>query len=172
MCGLFYLLRYDLFMKILLMMMILLTSCAHQQTISRPIVEAIEEVSISELKLNDVEARVDTGALASTIHANKMKFIDRDNKTYVQFEFCHEEACSKEKYEKEVLAFASVKSSNGKSSKRPIISLEVEIKGKKIKAHFTLYNRSKMTYPILIGRDLLSGIFYVNPDVEEKIEIP
>lgn len=155
-------------MKTTFLYLLIFVSCAHH----RPLVEAIEEVDIPELNLIEIEARVDTGALASTIHANNIMFFERDGKTFVQFEFCHEEACSKEKYEKEVLAFASVKSSNGKSSKRPIISLNVQIKTKNIKAHFTLYNRSKMTYPILIGRDLLSGIFYVNPDVEEKIEIP
>lgn len=155
-------------MKILLALFLL--GCTSM--VSRPLVNSLEEVDFLELDLKEVEVRIDTGAMASTLHASEMKFFTEQDGTYVEFKSCHNNACSEKKYKRKVLAFASVKSSNGRVSKRPIIKLSISLKGQTVSGHFTLYDRSKMNYSALIGRDMLTGHFYVNPDVEDKIEIP
>ena len=108
--------------------------------VSRPIVNSIEDIDFIELNLKEVEVRIDTGAMASTLHATNLKFFTEVDGTYVEFKSCHDNACSEEVYKQKVLAFASVKSSNGKTSKRPIIKLSIKLKGKTMSGHFTLYN--------------------------------
>ena len=46
---------------------------------------------------------------------------------------------------------------------RPIIEAEVMIAGKKVKGEFTLSDRSNMKYPILIGQDILTKGFIIDP---------
>ncbi|PIN73224.1 hypothetical protein COV20_03255 [Candidatus Woesearchaeota archaeon CG10_big_fil_rev_8_21_14_0_10_45_16] len=56
-----------------------------------------------------------------------------------------------------------VKSASG-VGKRPIVKAEVIIDGKNIEGEFTLVDRSHMTYPILIGQNILKkGEFLIDP---------
>ena len=55
-----------------------------------------------------------------------------------------------------------VTSSNGQSQERYKIRLLVKLKGKKVRAWFTLADRSTQVYPVLIGRNVLAGKFIVD----------
>lgn len=56
-----------------------------------------------------------------------------------------------------------VKSSHG-VSKRPLVEIKVKIDGKTLWGSFTLAERTHMTYPILIGQNILKkGEFLIDP---------
>lgn len=55
-----------------------------------------------------------------------------------------------------------VKSSTGHSEMRVSVLLSVQLAGRKVKAEFTLADRSDMKFKVLIGRKLLRGKFLVN----------
>ncbi|MCK4589395.1 MAG: ATP-dependent zinc protease [Nanoarchaeota archaeon] len=56
-----------------------------------------------------------------------------------------------------------VKSSLG-VSKRPVIEIKVKVDGKTLKADFTVAERSYLTYPVLIGQNILrGGKFIIDP---------
>ena len=56
-----------------------------------------------------------------------------------------------------------IKSSHG-SSLRPVVEAEIKIKGEKIKTQFTLADRKRMKYKILIGVNTMRcGNFLVDP---------
>lgn len=56
-----------------------------------------------------------------------------------------------------------VKSASG-VKKRPLVMVKVEIKGKVIEEEFSLADRSHMTYPALIGQNVLKeGRFLIDP---------
>lgn len=55
-----------------------------------------------------------------------------------------------------------VKNANG-NKLRPIVEVEILIAGKKIKSEFTLADRSHMKYPILIGQNILTKGFIIDP---------
>lgn len=61
-----------------------------------------------------------------------------------------------------ILKTRYVKNAHG-NKLRPIIEAEVMIAGKKIKAEFTLSDRSNMKYPILIGQNILIKGFIIDP---------
>jgi len=64
-----------------------------------------------------------------------------------------------------ILRTKYVKNANG-NKLRPIIEVEIEIAGKKLKGEFTLADRSHMKYPVLIGQNILKQGFIIDPTFE------
>lgn len=121
-----------------------------------------EKISIPMFEIKDIESKIDTGAYTSSIDCSeielfndgktlKFKVLDKDNTHYVDNWYIFE------KWSK-----TDVTSSNGQKEERYMITVEIEIDGIKIDSDFTLTNRSKMTYPILIGRKTIPRGWYVD----------
>jgi hypothetical protein len=69
-----------------------------------------------------------------------------------------------------------VKSAHGEKL-RPVVRAEVVVKGKTIEAKFTLADRQKMKYQVLIGQNILKKNFLVDPGMRadtptKKEDIP
>ena len=62
-----------------------------------------------------------------------------------------------------VLRTKLVKSSHGQSY-RPVIKASIRIGGRRIRARFTLANRSFLKYKVLIGQNILKKRFVIDPD--------
>jgi len=58
-----------------------------------------------------------------------------------------------------------IRSSHG-NSLRPVVSATIELGGKKITADFTIYNRAHMKYKILVGQNILTEGFLIDPNKE------
>jgi hypothetical protein len=128
-----------------------------------------ETVSLPELGLSDLNARIDTGAATSSLHCHKIKKI-RSEEGISKIEFyvldpAHPEYNS-QKYTFEKYGVRNVKSSNGITQKRYLIKTKIRFGEKLYRIEFTLADRSEMTYPILIGRQFISKKFLV--DVSKK----
>jgi hypothetical protein len=93
-------------------------------------------------KEEKIVARIDTGATASSMDiklAAKLKLGP-------------------------VIKTKIVKSASG-IKKRPIIKVKVKINGDIIEEEFTLADRSYMTYPLLVGQNILKkGNFLIDPN--------
>jgi hypothetical protein len=59
--------------------------------------------------------------------------------------------------------------SSGKSSSRPVLSATIEIGGKTFATEVNVADRSRMAFPVLIGRNILRGNFVV--DAEKNAEM-
>lgn len=116
------------------------------------IIGAFEKVSFPDFGLKDVVAKVDTGAYSGALHATGIKEIILPT---------GEKAVSFLPYGKqprtEVGAFAKkyVKSSNGSSELRYVITTTVVIRGVQYPIHISLSDRSNMRKGILLGRRFL-----------------
>ncbi len=62
-----------------------------------------------------------------------------------------------------VLRTKLVKSSHGQSH-RPVIKASVKIGSRRIRARFTLADRSNLKYKVLIGQNILKKRFIIDPD--------
>jgi alpha-L-glutamate ligase-like protein len=114
------------------------------------IVNGIEMVKVyaKEKKSKKIKARIDTGALRSSIDrelAEDMGLLGPSNILWQR------------KY--------AYRSAGGRQS-RPVIGLTFRLAGRKIKTSASVANRSKMSTPLLIGRQDLSG-FLINPEEKE-----
>lgn len=56
-----------------------------------------------------------------------------------------------------------IRSSNG-VQKRPLVETEIQINGLKKKTHMTITDRSRMSFKLLIGTDLLKQGFIIDPE--------
>ena len=124
-----------------------------------------EKISILDLELFDLDAKVDTGADSNAIHCDDIRI---DNDGFVHFHLLDEIHPSYHTKEMKLPlhSIKKVRSSNGELQERPSIKVTVEFFGKKYKTIVSLTSRADMKFPMLIGRKFLSGKFLV--DVEQE----
>lgn len=143
----------------------------------KQIVGIIEPVSIKGF-VNDVPAKVDTGADRSAIWASDIH-IDKNGLLKFKLFDVGSPYYNGEVLEKDQYSVVKVRSSNGTEELRYQIELTVIMAGRRLKTFFNLSDRSKNKYKILIGRRTLKGKFLVDvskgwdknskPIVSEKV---
>jgi hypothetical protein len=124
-----------------------------------------EWISLPELGIDRIKAKIDTGAKSSSIHAFDVEFFNLRRKKMVRFKVHPNEGdiATVVTAEARLIEERVVKNSGGTESNRPVIETKVEIHGKIVTAEITLASRDSMGYRMLIGRSALKG-FLVNPD--------
>ena len=124
-----------------------------------------EIVSILDLELFDLDAKVDTGADSNSLHCDDI-FIDDEK--FVHFTLLDEvhPAYHGKKIKMPLYKLKKVKSSNGSVQLRASIKVDMLFFGRKYKTVISLTDRSDMKYPMLIGRKFLTGRFLVDVSLE------
>ncbi len=85
------------------------------------------------------EGRIDTGATSSSIDSRIVANLDLGP----------------------VVSIKKVRNAHG-DSLRPVIEVDIVLKNKKLTARFTVADRSKMKYDVLIGRNILKDNFLID----------
>jgi len=118
----------------------------HQKVNGKIIVYLTEKVNLTSWdgKKKEFIAKIDTGATKSSIDINLAERLKLGP----------------------VIRSKVVKSAHG-NQLRPIIEAEIILADKKIKAEFTLADRSHLRYQVLIGVNILKDGFLVNPSKKE-----
>lgn len=133
----------------------------------KQIIGRAEQVFLPELG-QTVHARIDSGARTSAIWASYAQ-VEGDKLAVVFFGEGHPAYTGKKhyftSYSREI-----VRSSNGHEEKRFLIKLLVVLKKRKIRASFTLANRSTQVYPVLVGRNILRGKFIVDVQLGDTLK--
>lgn len=131
----------------------------------KKIIGTREVISILDLDLYDLDAKVDTGADSNALHCDDI-FIDENN--IVHFKLLDEihPAYNGKQISIPLYQMKKVRSSDGKVQHRPSIKVKVKFFDKKYTTIISLTNRSDMKYPMLIGRKFLINRFIV--DVSQK----
>lgn len=128
-----------------------------------------ELVSLPQLDIDNIEAKIDTGAYTSAIHCSNIheetmpdgsKIIALDLLDPSHPQYNHKKLKFKE-YD-----LREIKSSFGEVQERYVIRTRIKFFNEEIEAEFSLSDRSDMKYPVLIGRKLLKNRFIV--DVARK----
>jgi hypothetical protein len=122
---------------------------------------------------SDVPAKIDTGAYSSSVWVSSV--LEQDGElSFVLFDKSSPAYTGKvirtKKYQT-----VSIENSFGHSETRFGVNLTVRFCGKKFKTFFTLSDRSRKIYPVLIGRKLLKNRFIVDtalghPIADEETE--
>mgnify|MGYP002623326450 CR=1 FL=1 len=124
-----------------------------------------EWVSLPELGVEAIQAKVDTGADSSSLHAFNQERFQRDGVEWIRFEIHPKKRARKPVIECEapVVMERKVRNPGGRSELRPVISTAVVVNGVQIRALINLTERDEMTFRMLIGRRTMRGKFVVNP---------
>lgn len=131
-----------------------------KQTIGR-----LERVSLPDFDLNNIEAKIDTGAYNGAIHVSECHEEEVDGQSILKFTLLDEEhpeyngkIFTAKKFEKKI-----VKNSIGGTEDRYLIPLKLVLKNQKFDVKLGLSNRKEMRYPVLIGRKIIKNNFIVDP---------
>lgn len=123
-----------------------------------------EWVSLPELGIKNIKAKVDTGARSSSLHAYDVEIFKKGSKDYVRFKVHPEQRLTKKtvKCEHQVLEFRGIRSSNGHVEMRPVIVTNVRLLGEDWPIEVTLTNRDEMGFRMLLGRQSFREKFLVD----------
>ncbi len=131
----------------------------------RPVIGWREWVQLPDLGVFVVKAKVDTGAVTSSLHAFRLERFEKDGRPYVRFEV-HPRQRSKRpsiECEAEVVKDTAVRNPGGRTELRPVIASTLVIAGQPIEALINLTGRDEMGFRMLLGRRTLRGRFVVDP---------
>ncbi|WP_336652892.1 MULTISPECIES: ATP-dependent zinc protease family protein [unclassified Leucobacter] len=123
-----------------------------------------EWVSLPDIGVPWIKAKVDTGAQTSALHATEIEEFERDGASWVRFlvqpwQLTEEDAVA---VELPVHDRRTVRSSSGHAQLRPVVLVEIGLAGRKIEAEVTLTDREEMVFRMLIGREALRQGFVVD----------
>ncbi len=126
----------------------------------KEIIGRIDKVDLPDFGVENINAKVDTGATRSSLHCEQVRLEGKTLYFKIRTEDGGKEFGSDEWMQKKI------RSSNGKAEMRYIIKTKLRMFGKSYIVTFSLTDRSKMRYPLLIGRTFLEDRYIV--DVSEK----
>jgi hypothetical protein len=124
-----------------------------------------EWLSLPELHVMQIKAKVDTGARTSALHAEDIRYVRRRGGTLVQFVVTTEQEGTLVR----TVAIApllderKVRSSNGTAELRPVIETRVRLGEREWSIEVTLTRRDMMGFPMLLGRQAVKGHAVVDP---------
>lgn len=129
-----------------------------------PVIGWREWVGLPELGIQQVKAKVDTGARSSSLHAFDIQQFERDGQIYVSFGVhpLQRDQRKTVRAEAPVLEFRPVRSSNGQASLRPVILTALQALSQQWTIELTLANRDAMGFRMLLGREGLRGRLLVD----------
>lgn len=117
-----------------------------------------------ELGIEEIKAKIDTGAQTSALHAVNIERFRSRGRDMVRFEVHpHQRNTSGTRHgEAELVDERKVRSSTGHLELRPVVPIEVKIRGRRWTTEFTLTSRDEMGFRVLLGRRALAGRFLVD----------
>lgn len=120
----------------------------------------VEKVKLVETQSDPVHARIDSGATISSIWATDI----RETEQGLSFKIFAPQSPHYTGQDVIVRDYSTyvVSSSMGQLQTRYRVHLKISLKGRIIRASFTLADRATQTYPILIGRNVLRNKFVVD----------
>tara|TARA_R110002096_G_scaffold239101_3_gene430803 strand:- start:15870 stop:16298 length:429 start_codon:yes stop_codon:yes gene_type:complete len=118
------------------------------------------------LDVDQVLAKVDTGARSSSLHAFNVEESESNGETIVSFEVhpLHGDDSVVVLCTSPLLEYRDIKSSNGEVEKRPVVRVLADLGGSdRWPIDLTLTNRDSMGFRMLLGREAMRGRFVVDP---------
>lgn len=124
-----------------------------------------EWVSLPDLNIDLIKAKIDTGARTSTLHAFDVELLNVSGKGFVKFSIHPNQRDSGKVIECQAPLFDQrvVRDSGGHTESRYVIETKIIIGSAVHIAEVTLTNRDNMGFRMLIGRTTMKGLYLVDP---------
>ena len=107
-----------------------------------------------------MKAKVDTGARTSALHATHIKEFDSNGIKLVSFSLS--QSNKQIDISTQLIRYLKITSSFGDSEIRPLIRLKIRLGERSWFTEVTLTKRTRMTYPMLIGRNTLMKKYLIH----------
>jgi hypothetical protein len=123
-----------------------------------------EWVFLPQFSSTKINAKIDTGASTSALHAEDISFVKRKGVKMVRFQIFPNQRSrvGATWVEAEYVEKRKVRSSVGHETLRPVVKTEIEVGDDRFQVEITLINRGMMGFRMLIGRAALKGRYLVD----------
>lgn len=115
----------------------------------------IEHIGLPDLGMPDLRAKIDTGARTSALHATNIQTFERDGEGWVRFKIILSDDADTQIIEAPIYDRREIKNTGGLPEERIVIRTRFRIAQRTWKISVSLTDRSKMTFPMIIGRSAL-----------------
>jgi len=132
-------------------------------TESRTVFGWLERVKVSHRGLV-VEAKLDTGADNSSLHAEMINSFNRGGKSMVRFFVADATTGELVELERKRVRRARIREHDGTHQQRPVVEMWVCLGSLKKRVEVNLVDRSRFSVPFLLGRSAMHGDVLVDPD--------
>ncbi len=124
-----------------------------------------EWVVLTELTPEPIKAKIDTGAVTSSLHALDMELVTGEIGTVARFVLQPRQGTHASVVDVEVpiVGFKKVRSSNGRAELRPLIRTPIVLGDTTFEVDITLASRDAMGFRMLLGRRALKRRFWIDP---------
>ncbi|NEP62554.1 MAG: ATP-dependent zinc protease [Symploca sp. SIO2G7] len=123
-----------------------------------------EWISLPDLGMAGIKAKIDTGARSSTLHAFDIEVFKLNDSNFVRFKVCPYQFNDTDivTAEAELLDIRNIRNSGGQSQSRPVIKTSVMLGEQLWPIELTLTNRDVMGFRMLLGRQAVRRRFLVD----------
>ena len=111
-----------------------------------------ERIALPELGINLLQAKIDTGARTSALHATRMQRFDKDGVEWVRFHIPHASGLTARDVEAPLVDRRKIKNTSGKGENRLVIETLLVLGARQWRIEVSLADRSEMAMPIILGR--------------------
>jgi len=126
-----------------------------------PIIGAVEWVRVEPPDLR-LEARIDTGAETTSIHAEEIELVEIDGRRYVRYVLSDPESGARHPMETRLRRRVLIRQPDDVLERRYVVRLWVTLGAQRARIDVTLSDRAEMEYPLLIGRNMLTDAAVVD----------
>ncbi len=126
-----------------------------------PIVGAVELARVEPPGLV-MEARVDTGAETTSIHAEDIRLLERDGKAYVSFLVIDDASGEQHRLERRLQRRVLIKRHDAEPEQRLVVNLWITLGNSSGLVEVTLSDREIFEYSLLVGRNFLTDMVIVD----------
>lgn len=119
-----------------------------------------------------LEAKLDTGADTSSLHATHIRRVRVGEKRYVRFAIEDPETGNLVEMRRPLVRRVRIKRHEGEHQRRPVVIMDVCLGTHLLRdVEFSLVDRSVFDYPVLLGRSALEDVALVDPS-EQRTQRP
>ena len=114
-----------------------------------------------------IKTKLDVGAKTSSMQATNIERFERDGEPWVQFDFTDEDVDTEKeqtlRLEGPLVREVVIKRHGANNITRPVVALEFCLYHQIYRAEFSLADRGKFNYSILLGRSFLEKVAVIDP---------
>lgn len=111
-----------------------------------------ERIALPELGVDLMQAKIDTGARTSALHATRAIRFQRDGADWVRFHIPHASGLAARDCEAPLVDRREIKNTSGLGEDRLVIETLLLLGGRRWRIEVSLADRSAMAMPIILGR--------------------
>lgn len=152
--------RHGLFLRFAIVALLLSPGIAWSQ--EKQVFGYLEKVMVSKAGVT-LQAKLDTGADTSSLHAENIKRFRRAGERFVRFQVRDEEG-ELITLERHLARIARIRRHDGDYQRRPVVEMMVCIGAVTRRVEINLIDRSGLDFPFLLGRSAMEGAVVIDPE--------